>query len=182
MKRFPLDEFPVLHTKNLILRKFQDSDAPGFFLIRSNPELMKFIPRPLAQTEQDALELLRSFNNAYESGEHLSYAIELKATQEFIGSIGYYRIDYDSHRTEVGYILSDKHHRKGYVKEALQMLIDFAFNEMEFHSLEAVIDPENIASIKLVESLGFIKEAHFKENGFFNGKYLDALVYSLLNK
>lgn len=182
MKTFPLQEFPIFETENLILRKFQDSDAPGFFLIRSNPELMKYIPRPLAKTENEALDLIRSFNIAYEKGEHVSFAIELKETNEFIGSVGYYRINYDAHRTEVGYLLSDKHHRKGYLTEALRVLIDFAFQEMEFHSLEAVIDPDNIASIKLIEKLGFVKEAHFKENAYFDGKYLDALVYSLLNK
>lgn len=66
--------------------------------------------------------------------------------------------------------------------EAIQTVIEFGFEKMKLHSIEANINPENIASKKLLEKAGFIKEAYFKENHFFNGKFIDTEVFSLLNK
>jgi ribosomal-protein-alanine N-acetyltransferase len=65
--------------------------------------------------------------------------------------------------------------------EAMDIVLDYGFNIMQLHSIEANVDPGNIASIKLLEKNGFVKEAHFKENLFFNGKFLDTVIYSLIN-
>jgi ribosomal-protein-alanine N-acetyltransferase len=51
---------------------------------------------------------------------------------------------------------------------------------MVLHSTEAIIDPKNKASERVLEKAGFIKEAHFKENEFFDGKFIDSVVYSKL--
>ena len=69
---------------------------------------------------------------------------------------------------------------KGIITEAVQLIVEYGFNEMNMHSLEAVIDPENIASARVLEKNNFIKEAHLKENGFFDGRFIDAVIYSLL--
>ena len=53
---------------------------------------------------------------------------------------------------------------------------------MQLHSIEAIIDPSNYASAKVLEKNGFIKEGHLRENVFFNGQYLDSVIYSLLKK
>ena len=65
--------------------------------------------------------------------------------------------------------------------EACEALIKFAFEDVGFHSLEAVINADNYGSIKVVEKLGFVREAYFKENAVRKGKFIDTVVYSLLN-
>jgi ribosomal-protein-alanine N-acetyltransferase len=50
------------------------------------------------------------------------------------------------------------------------------------HSIEANINPDNLASANLLEKNGFKKEAHFRENFYYNGKFLDSLIYSLVRK
>ena len=52
---------------------------------------------------------------------------------------------------------------------------------MKLHSIEAVIDPRNSASEKVLQKNGFIKEAHLKENEFFEGEFIDSVIYSRLN-
>ncbi|MDR6967684.1 RimJ/RimL family protein N-acetyltransferase [Flavobacterium arsenatis] len=71
---------------------------------------------------------------------------------------------------------------KGIVSESIKVLLKYGFDEMNLHSVEAVIDPENIASEKVLQKSNFIKEAHFKENEFFEGKFWDSVVYSILSK
>ena len=88
----------------------------------------------------------------------------------------------ENYRTETGYILHPDYHRKGIISEAFDTVIDYAFNVLKFHSLEAVIDPDNIASEQLLIKHKFVKEGHFKENGFFEGRFLDAVIYSRINR
>jgi ribosomal-protein-alanine N-acetyltransferase len=71
---------------------------------------------------------------------------------------------------------------KGLMKEALEAVINFGFNNMHLHSIEAHINPANAASAGILEKMGFIREAYFKEDYFFRGEFFDSAVYSLLNK
>jgi len=180
--KFPFPEFPTRFTNRLCLRDIQYSDVADFFAIRSNAENMRFIPRPVAQTTQDIINHINICREGYLKGDAINFAIALRETDQFIGSIGFYRTQWDADRTEIGYILSPEHRGKGYVQEAVQELIRFAFDEIGFHSLEAVIDPRNTSSINVIERAGFVKEGHLKESGFWNGEYIDSLIYSLINK
>jgi ribosomal-protein-alanine N-acetyltransferase len=63
-------------------------------------------------------------------------------------------------------MLHPSHWRKGIMKEALDILVPFAFNEIKLHSIEAHINPGNIASANILTSAGFIREAYFKEDYF----------------
>lgn len=180
MNKFPFESFPRLETQRLILREVRDNDVADFFLLRSNPSIMQFIPRPVAKTEQDVLDLIQAGRDGYEKSEMMTLAMALKDTDRFIGAVGFYRVNWDWQRTEVGYILNPEYRGKGYVHEAMVALLDYAFDEIGFHSLEAVIDPRNQASINVVEKLGFVKEGHIKEREFWNGEYLDTLIYSLI--
>ena len=78
-------------------------------------------------------------------------------------------------------ILPD-YHNQGIVTEVLEAIIDYGFDDMNLHSLEAVIDPKNIASEKVLIKNGFIKEAHLIENEFAEGKFWDTVIYSLLKR
>lgn len=66
--------------------------------------------------------------------------------------------------------------------ESIQLVIDYAFNILKFHSIEAVIDPDNFASEKVLIKSKFLKEGHLKENEYYDGKFLDTVIYSLINK
>ncbi len=181
MNKLPFNTFPYLETERLVLRKIdKEKDLADFFVLRSDAEVMKYIPRTVATEHQEVVDLINAGNEGYERGEMLSLAMALKETDTFIGVVGFYRINWDNHRTEIGYILNPLHSGKGYVHEACNALIKFAFEEVGFHSLEAVIHPDNLKSIHVVEKLGFVKEAHFKENEVFNNEFIDTLVYSLL--
>lgn len=70
------------------------------------------------------------------------------------------------------------YHRRGIAYEALQAATEYGFNEMNLHSIEAVINPINIGSAKVLEKANYEKEAYFKENEFYNGKFIDTVYYS----
>ena len=64
----------------------------------------------------------------------------------------------------------------------LLQILNFAFHKLDFHSIEAVIDSRHIASERVLIKNGFTKEAHFKENFYYNNEFTDTVIYSLLKR
>jgi len=181
MLQFNFNPFPILSTTRLLLRKLTTDDADDLFIMRSDRRTMRYVPRPIAQEKKDVLELIERTNAGIDANQSINWVMELKETKQFVGTIGYYRSRPEHHRAEVGYMIQKQHESNGFTSEALQEVIKYGFNVMKLHSIEAVIDPDNIASEKILQKCNFIKEAHFKENEFWEGKYLDSVVYSLIN-
>lgn len=173
--------FPILETERLILRRVLPSDVKEMFELRSNPETMKYIPRPLVTNYDEALAHIKMMEDKIETNEGINWAITIKGDDKMLGVIGHYRIKPEHYRAEVGYMILPEYHGKGITTEAVQCVVDYGFNTMQLHSIEGVIDPENEASQRVLQKCGFVKEAHFKENEFYDGKFIDAVVYSKLN-
>ena len=182
MLTFNFLPFPNLETDRLNLRRIVKEDSAAILKLRGDAENMKFIPRPLAKTEADVLEHLAVIDAKIENNEGINWAITYKGSPKLIGIIGHYRIKPEHHRAEIGYMLHKEYNGKGIITEAVQEVVKYGFNEMKLHSIEAIIDPENFGSEKVLQKCGFIKEAHFKENEFFEGRFLDSVIYSILNK
>ena len=177
---FNFSPFPNLETNRLNLRRLKSEDVDEIFVLRSNPEIMQFIPRPLMKTKEEALEFISVMDTNVNNNNVINWAITTKEDDQLIGMIGFYRMKPENYRAEVGYILSPEFHGKGIITEALEKVIQFGFEEMGLNSIEAVIDPENYGSEKVVLKNNFVKEGHFKEHTFFEGKFFDSVFYSLL--
>ncbi len=175
-------KFPILTTDRLILREVEDGDVDEVFFLRSDKEIMKYIPRPPAQTKKDALDHIEVLRKAKENQEGINWAITQKGNNTLIGIVGLFRINKVDFRAEIGYILNPEFHGKGIISEALQKIIEFGFEQVNFHTLTAIIDPRNTASEKVLQRANFIKEAHFKEDCFYEGEFLDSVHYSILKK
>jgi ribosomal-protein-alanine N-acetyltransferase len=174
--------FPNLETERLLLRRVNENDVNEVFALRSNPETMKYIPRPLVKTIDDALEHIAMIDSKIINNEGINWAITYKNNTKLIGIIGHYRIKSEHFRAEIGYMILPEYNGKGIVSEAVKEVVTYGFNEMKLHSIEAIIDPENFGSEKVLQKCGFVKEAHLKENEFYEGRFLDTVIYSILNK
>jgi ribosomal-protein-alanine N-acetyltransferase len=175
--------FPNLETKRLVLKQINSNDADAILALRSNDEVMKYIPRPYLKTKEDALELIAMFDDKIENGIGINWGIYfLNEPEKLLGIIGHYRIKPEHYRAEVGYMLFPEYNGKGIVSEALQKVVEYGFKEMKLHSIEAILDPENKGSEKVLLKNGFIKEAHLIENEFYEGRFLNTMIYSILNK
>lgn len=181
MLEFNFHPFPEIHTDRLLLRKFTPDDQENVFEIRSNPEVMRYIPRPIAVTIDDAIDHIEKILTMIDNNEGINWGIIEKSSRKLIGSIGIFNVKKENHRAEVGYVMNPRWHNKGLMNEALKAVLEFGFEHMKLHSIEAIIDPGNTASAKLLEKNQFRKEAYFKENCFFEGKFYDSVVYSKVN-
>ena len=81
----------------------------------------------------------------------------------------------------MGYQIDQAYANRGYTTQALALIIDYAFNTLDLHRLEAGVMPANIGSIKVLEKNGFIKEGLVRKNVKINGRWEDHYLYGLLN-
>ena len=163
------------------MRKTTKKDIDEIFFLRSNEDVMKYIDRPRAVSIRDAEDFLDIVNKSLDSNEGVSWGITLKENpKKLIGYIGYWRIKREHYRAEIGYALHPAFWKKGIMKEAIFSVLEFGFNTMNLHSIEANINADNHASACVLKATGFLKEAHFKEDFLFDGIFRDTIIYSKL--
>jgi ribosomal-protein-alanine N-acetyltransferase len=172
--------FPFLDTPRLHLRNITPEDASEVFFLRSDAQVMQFLDRTPAGSVEEAAQFIQNCIALEKAGDAVTWAITLKTHPELIGTITLWNIQKQHYRAEIGYVLHPDHQGKGLMQEAMTTVLDYGFNKMHLHSIEANVNPANTASIKLLERNNFIREGYFRENYFFNGKFLDSAIYSLL--
>jgi ribosomal-protein-alanine N-acetyltransferase len=173
----------LLKTRRLKIRNLRESDLDDFHLYRSNPVITKY-----QGFETYSREEAKSFIGEHQNkllivpGEWVQYAIEDIEKQQLVGDCAVYLDPADSRIGELGITISHLHQQQGYAKETMQGLINFLFSIKGIHRIVETVDAENIASLRLMESLGFRKEAHFIENVFFKGKWGSEYQFAMLRR
>lgn len=180
MLRLDLTHIPKLSTPRLILRELVDADTPAVFLLRSNPEVMRFIPKPLNTHTDEARLMVREFRQAALRNESIMWGITVKGSNKVMGYIGFWRIIKEHDRAEIGYALHPDLWGQGLMSEAVAAVMEHGFRVMGLHSVEASVTPDNRSSIQVLERNGFVKEGHFKENFRSHGVFVDSVIYSRL--
>lgn len=181
MLEINLQPFPVLITERLILREITKADAEEIFFLRSDKEVLTYLDRDPAKTIDEAIQWIEMINDLTKKNEVVTWAISLKDDPKLIGTITFWNIKKEHHRAEIGYALHPAHQGKGLMQEAITSILDYGFKKIKLHSVEANVNPDNKASIKLLERNNFIPEAYLRESWYYNGKFLDAAIYSLIN-
>ena len=108
----------------------------------------------------------------------LSFRIELE--NKLIGEIGFKSIRWYNRKAEIFLAIKKEYHGRGIGRSALKMIIDYGFDTLNFHRLEAEVVSYNKAAQKLFTAAGFMQEGVFKEAKYFNGQYHDVLRFGLL--
>lgn len=180
MLTLALSEFPELHTERLVLRKLRPSDAERMFAMRSDPQVMRYVNRPMATSVDDAVALIALINARITAQEAIHWALTRKGEDTFIGLIGFWRLVKEHHYAELGYTLMQEAWGKGYASEAIASVVDLGFSTLGFHRVEAITRPANTASMRVLEKNGFVREGQLRENIFWNGTFHDSVCYGRL--
>lgn len=174
--------FPDLESERLLFRKILQSDSKDLFLIRTDDDVMRYLDIARFESVNDAEKFIQTLEESYEKETGINWGIVEKHSNDFIGYFGFWRMIPEHCRAEIGYTLKPGFWGKSYMYETINRLVRFGFDEMKLHSVEANVNPLNERSKKVLERVGFKKEAHFRENYLFNGEFLDSIIYSLLEK
>lgn len=176
--------FPTrLISPRLILRQLQHGDAAALCAYRSLPEVARFQSWETFGPD-DAARLISSQSDLEPGvpGTWYQWGIIETVTANMVGDCGLHCRQEDSRQMEVGITLSPSHQSRGYASEALNCLLDFAFDSLGTHRVSAVTDVENHAAASLFGRLGFRQEAHHIEHRWHKGNWDSEFVFALLKR
>jgi len=176
------DTFPTLMSKRLRLRRFETRDLAGLHACFGDQAAMRFWNIPPSRTMAETEKVLRWLRKTTSPYEHLAWAVCKKTDDRCIGMVNYHHRDARNRRLELGYIIAPKQQRKGFGTEALQALFDYCSQELKAHRLEALIHPDNVASTRLAQRLGFRCEGGPLTDFWRVGdKYINVMIYAFIN-
>ena len=168
----------VAETERLILRRYKKEDLQDLFEYLSDKDVVEYEPYKTMTFDE------AKGNLEWRIGTDEMIAVELKDSHKMIGNVYMGKRDFDS--LEMGYVFNRNYWGNGYATESCKALIEQAFSN-GVHRIYAECDPLNENSWKLLELLGFRREAHFRKNVYFwkdeNGKAIwkDTYIYAKLN-
>jgi len=171
---------PIIETSRLFLREVTNEDAPDVLSYLSDRDVVKHMGLEPFQTIEDALDEISWYQSIFKDGSGIRWGITLKESGKVIGSCGFLNRNSKHHRAEIGFELSKEYWGKGIASEALKGVLKFGFNHFSFERIEALIEPTNVPSQKLVEKQGFKREGLLRHYEFTCGKFDDLYMYSIL--
>jgi [ribosomal protein S5]-alanine N-acetyltransferase len=175
--------FPQQETTNLILRRIQATDSEALFRVLADDEVTRYYDDATFTEVSQASDQIESWENGYKNKRCLRWGIARKEDGVMIGSCGYYGFHSWHMRASIGYELARSSWRQGIMTEALAAIIALGFQEMGLNRIEAVVMPENVASIKLLEKLGFHNEGLLMEYENWGSKgFTDLCILSIVRK
>jgi len=180
MLKIDFNPFPKLETERLTLREFKPEDAKDLFRLRTDERVLKHLGFLRMKDIETASAFIERMYKSREKNQSITWVIRHKDKDELIGTIVYWNIQPENYRAEIGYVLHPDHWGKGYMTEAMLKVLNHGFSTMKLHSIEALVSPENQASVQLLIRLGFTKEGLLREAVQWEGKFSDQAIYSLI--
>ncbi|MCK1989189.1 MULTISPECIES: GNAT family N-acetyltransferase [Lysinibacillus] len=177
---FEFKDFPKLDTERFILRKGTMDDRNDLFELYANENVVKYLPLNLFKSVEDAMVEINWYEKIFKEQIGLRWVIEEAKTKKVIGTCGYLNYEKEHNRIEIGYDLNSAYWGQGIMQETLGKIIHFAFMSMEINKIEAKVEPENKASIRLLGKLNFCQEGVLRQHEFEKGKYVDLVLFSIL--
>jgi len=174
--------FPIIETKNLILRRMNYNDVLDVFDMRKNPEMIEYVDTKLDGTSNDTKAYIDKMNEGVEHNKWIIWAIEHKKLKKVIGSISIWNINEAGDSGELGYGIIPDYQGQGLMSESLLSVIEYGFNIMKLKALDAYTEENNIKSIKLLENCNFTEINRVDDQGYFNKRVYHMIVFRLKNK
>ena len=173
-----------LVTERLLLRHFHESDLDAFHAYRNDPEVFKYQGWSVPYLREMAAEFIAVMKDAVpgEEGHWFQVAVQRKSDYALVGDVAFCPLRGSPRQAFFGFSLARRFWGQGYASEATQAVLDYLFHELDMHRVVADCDVENAHSIRLLERLGFRREAHHLESYWTGEQWCDEYVYALLER
>ena len=174
--------FPTLTTKRLNMRRVEPRDAIALHTCFGDHEAMRFWNIPASTAVRDTEKITAWLGKTSSPYDHFAWAIVDRSNDQCVGMVNYHHREARDRRLEIGYIVARKHQGKGIGTEAVQALLDYCTDKLDVHRVDALIHPDNIASIRLVKRLGFRCEGGpLTDYWRLGDRYLSVMIYARIN-
>lgn len=154
---------PNLSSERISLSGISERDVDTIFFLRTDANVTKYIQRPAnrqTKTSADALKFIGELKQYAINNVSLAWGIKIPENDTIIGTICLWNFSEEQRTAEVGYDLKPEFQGKGYMSEALKLVINFAFDTLKLEKIEAFTNRDNLASVTLLEAHKFICAKH----------------------
>jgi ribosomal-protein-alanine N-acetyltransferase len=173
-------ELPIVETERLLLRKIKRADLTQVFTGLSDPEVTRYYGVHY-QSIEAAKEQMRWYKRLHRKDFGRVWAITIKSNGDTLqGVIALYNWNKKNQSAEIGFWILPDYQRRGLISEALNALLPIAFSQMHLHRLFATTEPQNMASIRTLQTVGFYYEGHQRGVEKKGDGWVDLLMYALL--
>jgi ribosomal-protein-alanine N-acetyltransferase len=173
---------PTLPTARLRLRPFDDVDADALFALHSNAYVLRYWDAPPWSERRRAEWFITACRQMAEEGTGTRLAVDRVCDGAFIGWCGLSRWNPDYRSASLGYCFDEAAWGHGYATEAARALLRWAFDTLDLNRVQAETDTRNVASARVLEKLGFVREGTLREDCVVNGEVSDSWVYGLIRR
>jgi ribosomal-protein-alanine N-acetyltransferase len=157
---------PTIETERFILRPIQVEDAKDMFEYAGDPENLQFVWFPRHSDPESSKKSIEDFFlTRVDRGIPEAYCVVIKPSMKMIGTVDVHTVRFGD-VGEIGYIINKRYWNKGIVSEAVQILISVMFHHCGFQRIEIQHNAENIASGRVIEKAGFIKEGTYRKRKY----------------
>jgi RimJ/RimL family protein N-acetyltransferase len=177
-----MTEWKIL-TERLVLRQFKKSDLEALLAYRNDPDVSRYQGWGSSYSSAQASEFIAEMSTR-EPGNigWTQIAIELQSTGTTIGDVAINTLEFEPRTAMIGYTLSREAWGCGYATEAVRGVIKYCFENLKMHRIRANCDTRNQASWRLLEKIGFRREAHFIESYLEIDTWCDEFEYAMLER
>ncbi len=175
-------EFPVegLSDEVVRLRLMTEADIPAIVEAVQDPEIPRFTTVPDPYGEPEARHWQRMATTGLRIGAELPALIVDPDDDRLLGAVGLHNLSPETGRCSAGYWVAAPARGRGVARRALTLLCAYAFERLDVRRIELWIEPENPASRRVAESVGFAREGLLRSFMQVGGRRRDMLMYSLL--
>jgi ribosomal-protein-alanine N-acetyltransferase len=169
-----------INTDRLIIRRFRESDLVDFLNYQTCPEVLLYMDNE-PMSEEKAMQFLNHqiALKDNEKGAYHAFAVQHRSHTKVIGDVGFYLEAGPENKGDLGFQFHPAYHRLGYAKEAVGALLQHGFTQLALSLVTSCCDARNVASFRLMESLGMKLETHLKQSRTTRGILHDEYQYVL---
>src|SRR5687768_9479854 len=138
---------PVLHTPRLTIRPLSESDVADLFAVFSDPIVMRYWDGVPMKSLDDAMRYIDHIHHGFRRRELFQWGIADNGTNAVLGTCTLIHLSMLHQRAEIGFALRQERWGQGLGSEAVRKVIEFAFDTLHLHRIEADVDPRNERSI-----------------------------------
>ena len=171
---------PTLEVARVVLRHPRGADLDDLYALFARAEVTRYWSHGPWQARHQAEAYLRDIHAGAASGQLLQWAITGRDADRLIGTVTLYGFAREHARCEVGFALHPLHWGRGLAREAVSAVLTHAIHALGMQRVEADADPENAASLRLLEGLGFQREGYARERYRLDGGTQDSVLLGLL--
>ncbi len=168
-----------IRTERLILREFNEKDYDFFLKLEQNEFYIKYEEDSIP-TDEKVREKFDSILGNNKSEDKYRFLITRAEDGEPLGTVLIWCIDEPIREWEIGWGLSEEHTGKGIATEAARGLLEFGFEKLNVHRIQANCNANNVASEKIMKRIGMKIEGTLRHTRFLRGEWCDSTIYSIL--